>query len=68
MRNNARKGHICRVEISRPSAARLAEARCSANEIIAISGHATMKEIVRYTVATDQARLARNAMTRTVMR
>jgi integrase len=44
---------------------RLAEAGCSANEIMSISGHTTMKEIVRYTVAADQARLARNAMTRT---
>jgi integrase len=43
---------------------RLAEARCSANEIMAISGHATMKEIVRYTAAADQARLARNALAR----
>jgi len=46
---------------------RLAEAGCSANEIMAISGHATMKEIVRYTKDADQARLARNAMTRTAM-
>jgi integrase len=38
---------------------RLAEAGCSANEIMAISGHATVKELVRYTKAADQARLAR---------
>jgi integrase len=44
---------------------RLAEAGCSANEIMAISGHATMKELIRYTKAADQARLARNAMART---
>ena len=44
---------------------RLAEAGCSANEIMAISGHATLKELVRYTKAGDQARLARNAMART---
>jgi hypothetical protein len=43
----------------------LAGAGCSANEIMAISGHATMKELIRYTKAADQARLARNAMTRT---
>jgi integrase len=43
---------------------RLAEAGCSANEIMAISGHATMKELIRYTKAVDQARLARNAMTK----
>ena len=44
---------------------RLAESGCSANEIMSISGHTTMKEIVRYTIAADQARLARNAMMRT---
>jgi integrase len=42
-----------------------AEAGCSANEIMAHSGHGTMKELVRYTKAADQARLARNAMVRT---
>jgi hypothetical protein len=41
------------------------EAGCSGNEIMAISGHATLKELVRYTAAADQARLARNAMGRT---
>ena len=35
---------------------------------MSISGHGTMKELVRYTNAADQARLARNAMTRTVPR
>jgi integrase len=47
---------------------RLAEAGCSANEIMAISGHATMKEIVRYTKDADQARLARNALVKAVIR
>jgi integrase len=46
---------------------RLAEAGCSANEIMAISGHVTMKELVRYTAAADQARLARNALARTAV-
>jgi integrase len=44
---------------------RLAEAGCSANEIAAISGHATLKEVERYTRAADQRRMARNAMART---
>ena len=44
---------------------RLAEAGCSANEIAAISGHVTLKEVQRYTKAADQARMARNAMART---
>jgi len=56
----------CKVHGLRKAACRrLAEAGCSTKEIMAISGHATMKEIVRYTDAADQARLARNAMMRT---
>ena len=47
---------------------RLAEADAAANEIMSISGHTTMKEIVRYTVAADQARLARNAFAKAVIR
>jgi integrase len=43
---------------------RLAEAGCSANEIAAISGHASLSEVERYTKAADQARMARNAMAR----
>jgi integrase len=46
---------------------RLAELGCSANEIMAISGHATMKELIRYTKAADQARLARNAMAKALI-
>jgi integrase len=47
---------------------RLAEAGCSANVIAAISGHATLAEVSRYTRAADQERLARDgiaAITRT---
>ena len=44
----------------------LAEAGCTVHEIGAISGHATLREIERYTKAADQARLARNAMVRTM--
>jgi len=46
---------------------RLAEAGCTVHEIAAISGHATLKEIERYTKAADQVRLARAAMARTAM-
>jgi len=35
---------------------------------MSISGHATLKELVRYTKDADQARLARNAMTKAVIR
>ena len=43
---------------------RLAEAGCSASEIAAISGHATLTEVSRYTKAADQAKLARAALGR----
>jgi hypothetical protein len=42
----------------------LAEAGCSANEIAAISGHTSLREVERYTKAADQARMARNALRR----
>ena len=45
---------------------RLAEAGCTIHEIAAISGHATLKEVERYTKAADQLRLARAAMARTM--
>ena len=45
---------------------RLAEAGCTVHEIAAISGHATLKEVERYTKAADQQRLAQAAMARTM--
>jgi integrase len=41
---------------------RLAEAGCSTNEIAAISGHSSLREVERYTKAADQARMARAAI------
>jgi integrase len=41
---------------------RLAEAGCTTHMIAAISGHATLVEIERYTKAADRARLAQRAM------
>jgi integrase len=41
---------------------RLAEAGCSASQIAAISGHATLREVERYCKAADRERLARDAM------
>jgi integrase len=41
---------------------RLAEAGCTAHEIMSISGHASLREVQRYTAAADQARMARTAM------
>src|SRR5262249_34131025 len=64
--NAARLPKHCTAHGLRKAACRrLAEAGCSGNEIMAISGHATLKELVRYTKDANQARLARNAMTRT---
>jgi integrase len=47
---------------------RFAEAGCSAPEIMSHSGHGTMKELIRYTKAADQARLARNALAKAIIR
>lgn len=41
---------------------RLAEADATVNQIAAVSGHKTLKEVERYTKAADQKRLARTAM------
>jgi integrase len=41
---------------------RLAEAGCTAPEIMSISGHASLREVQRYIAAADQARMARAAM------
>jgi integrase len=44
------------------AARRLAEAGCTPHEIAAITGHASLKEVVRYTEAADRKRLASAAM------
>jgi enterobacteria phage integrase len=43
---------------------RLAEAGCTANEIMAVLGHKTLTEAERYTREADQVRLAAEAMTK----
>lgn len=48
--------------LRKAAARRLAEAGCSANEIMAITGHKTMAEVERYTRAAGQERLARAAL------
>jgi integrase len=47
-------------------ARRLAEIGCSANQIASITGHATLKEVSRYTSAADRKRMAREAMTKLI--
>ena len=41
---------------------RLAEAGCSAHQIMAISGHTTLKEVERYTKGAEMRRMARSAI------
>jgi integrase len=48
--------------LRKATARRLAEAGCTMHEIAAITGHASLSEVQRYTKAADQARLARAAM------
>jgi len=51
--------------LRKAAARRLAEAGCTAHEIGAITGHASLAELVRYTNAADQRRLAESAMAKT---
>ena len=50
--------------LRKAAARRLAEAGCIANEIAAITGHATLQEVSRYTKAAEQRKLAVAAMRR----
>lgn len=51
--------------LRKAAARRLAEAGCSNQEIKAVTGHKTDKEVSRYVAAADQARLAAAAIART---
>jgi integrase len=48
--------------LRKAAARRLAEAGCSAHEISAITGHASLREVARYTEAADRRKLAVSAM------
>ena len=52
------------VGLRKAACRRLAEAGCSASEIMSISGHKTLAEVERYTREAEQERLAKNAMAR----
>jgi enterobacteria phage integrase len=54
--------------LRKAAARRLAEAGCSANEIAAVTGHTTLKEVARYTRAAEQEGLAAAAITRLTKR
>jgi integrase len=58
-------GHCSAHGLRKAAARRLAEAGCTAHEIGAITGHASLSELVRYTRAADQRRLAEAAMEKT---
>ncbi|MGD9803129.1 MAG: tyrosine-type recombinase/integrase [Hyphomicrobiaceae bacterium] len=50
--------------LRKAAARRLAEAGCTANEIASITGHATLQEVLHYTKAAEQRKLAQAAMKR----
>jgi integrase len=60
--NAAGLPHCSSHGLRKAAARRLAEAGCTALEIAAITGHASLHEIVRYTKAADQERLAEEAI------
>jgi integrase len=60
--NDAGLPHCSAHGLRKAAARRLAEAGCTMHEIAAITGHASLSEVQRYTKAADQARLARAAM------
>jgi integrase len=60
--NEADLAHCSAHGLRKAAARRLAEAGCSEHEIASITGHASLREIARYTKAADQKRLARAAI------
>lgn len=52
--------------LRKSAAVRLAEAGCSSEEVAAITGHASLREIERYTKAAEQEKLARAAIARLI--
>jgi hypothetical protein len=48
--------------LRKATARRLADVGCTAHQIAAVTGHATLAEVQRYTKAADRKRLAREAM------
>jgi integrase len=60
--NEAGLPHCSAHGLRKAAARRLAEAGCTEHEIAAITGHASLREIARYTKAADQQRLARAAI------
>jgi integrase len=62
-RDQFRRPAGCSAHGRRKAAARrLAEAGATAQEISAIAGHASLREVARYTEAADRRKLAASAM------
>jgi integrase len=57
-------GHCSAHGLRHAAARRLADAGCSPHEIASITGHRSLAEVVRYTAAADQKRLAAAAMSK----
>jgi integrase len=60
--NEAGLSHCSAHGLRKAAATRLAQAGCSAKQIMAITGHKTLVEVARYTEAAEQQRLARAAL------
>lgn len=52
--------------LRKSAAVRLVEAGCSTKEVQAITGHASLREVERYTKAAEQEKLARQAIARLI--
>jgi integrase len=61
--NEAGLPHCSAHGLGKDCATRLANARCTPEQIKAITGHKTLSEVARYTQAADQERNAKQAMT-----
>ncbi len=53
--------------LRKSAAVRLVEAGCTTKEVQAITGHASLREIERYTKAAEQEKLARQAIARLIL-
>ncbi|GAN71107.1 hypothetical protein ASY01nite_22160 [Acetobacter syzygii] len=62
--NEAGLPHCASHGLRKAAAVRLAELGCTAHEIAAVTGHRSLKEVQRYTLAADQKRLAASAFAR----
>jgi integrase len=60
--NEAGLRHCSAHGLRKACARRLADAGCTQHEIAAITGHDSLKEVVRYIKGADQRRLAMSAM------